>query len=105
MYRHKKDPGAGHAGVNRNGLGISASSLKRNLSLALEGREPPVVRCTVKGGSLIIERCPLCGKRHTHGTGGKAGPDFGHRLAHCFVREKGTALDVAVVRGYTLVAS
>jgi hypothetical protein len=37
---------------------------------------------------LVIMHCPHCGRRdHLHGTGNEAGPDFGHRLAHCLPQE------------------
>jgi hypothetical protein len=32
---------------------------------------------------LQVVCCPYCDKVHYHGSGGRAGPDFGHRLAHC----------------------
>lgn len=30
----------------------------------------------------VVEHCPLCGKRHTHGAG-TDGTDLGLRAAHC----------------------
>jgi hypothetical protein len=32
---------------------------------------------------LMVICCPYCNEVHYHGSGGRAGPDFGHRLAHC----------------------
>jgi len=32
---------------------------------------------------LVIDSCPYCGQRHSHGSGGESGPDFGHRVPHC----------------------
>jgi hypothetical protein len=32
---------------------------------------------------LVIEHCPYCGKRHTHGGGSGIAPSLGRRLSHC----------------------
>jgi hypothetical protein len=50
------------------------------------------------GCCLVIDCCPHCGKRHTHGAAGrpKRGLQFhGHRLAHC--------ADAPIGAGYWLV--
>jgi hypothetical protein len=34
---------------------------------------------------LIVEKCPYCGKKHTHGGGdGKLPGSYGFRVPHCF---------------------
>jgi hypothetical protein len=33
--------------------------------------------------AVTVERCPLCGKRHDHGSGDDPEPALGHRVAHC----------------------
>lgn len=35
---------------------------------------------------MEIERCPVCGKRHTHGDGGFGNSD-GHKAPHCLERD------------------
>ena len=72
------------------------------LALVSYADEPPVVRCLVKGNDLIVARCPVCGSRHIHGRAGEAGPDFGHRLAHCCFRKKDPEREAARLRGYVL---
>jgi hypothetical protein len=32
---------------------------------------------------LIVRRCPLCRRSHTHGGGSGDEPFYGHRTAHC----------------------
>lgn len=32
---------------------------------------------------LVVDTCPLCGNRHTHGGGDQLRPSYGHRAAHC----------------------
>jgi hypothetical protein len=63
-------------------------------------KEDPKAQATVDGKRLIVESCPWCGKRHTHGLGdaSASGTSFGHRLAHCEGTARGNA------RGYHLVA-
>ena len=37
--------------------------------------------------SLVVDKCPLCGKTHTHGAGtnkDEVHTYLGHRTAHCF---------------------
>lgn len=46
------------------------------------------VTVTVKKASdglweLVVERCPLCGRRHVHGGGVGPDPVLGHRQPHC----------------------
>jgi len=47
---------------------------------------PAELRQHRDGHLWIVRRCPLCGRRHTHGGGGR-GDDprqfLGHRVAHC----------------------
>jgi hypothetical protein len=46
----------------------------------------PVVAVTRApcGHCLVVNRCPYCGKRHTHGTGGRTERGIhGHRAPHC----------------------
>jgi hypothetical protein len=40
------------------------------------------------GRDLIIERCPLCKRRHTHGSSGneRVG-DLTHRVPHCYFKD------------------
>jgi hypothetical protein len=41
---------------------------------------------TIGGGLvwlLIVRRCPLCRRSHTHGGGSGDEPFYGHRTAHC----------------------
>lgn len=33
--------------------------------------------------SLIVAKCPHCGRRHLHGGGVGEQPEGGHRIAHC----------------------
>lgn len=42
---------------------------------------------------LVVDDCPLCHERHTHGGGAAGGPHYGLRLAGCRTRE---------IRGYQL---
>jgi hypothetical protein len=72
--------------------------------LAVASDQPPVVRCVVKGNDLIVAQCPVCGKKHQHGAGGQAGPNYGHRLAHCVLRKRDPEREAARRRGYILVA-
>lgn len=36
-----------------------------------------------KQWSLVVEKCPHCGERHTHGGGFDDEPILGHRVSHC----------------------
>ncbi|MGP4092760.1 hypothetical protein, partial [Streptomyces sp. KR55] len=41
---------------------------------------------TIGGGIvwlLVVRRCPLCRRSHTHGGGSGDEPFYGHRTAHC----------------------
>lgn len=55
-------------------------------------QEPPVAVVRVETNkfvrSLIVDKCPLCGRRHVHGGGRADDPKpveqfLGHRGAHC----------------------
>jgi hypothetical protein len=35
---------------------------------------------------ILTITCPYCGKRHTHGGGSDAEPDYGSRAPHCLER-------------------
>lgn len=39
---------------------------------------------------LVIRRCPLCRRSHTHGGGSGDEPFYGHRTAHCHNGHPGT---------------
>lgn len=39
---------------------------------------------------LIVDRCPLCGQRHSHGGGNGDAPVFGCRAAHCMTTGAGS---------------
>jgi hypothetical protein len=57
----------------------------------------PVVPVRRRGHTLIVERCPYCGRRHVHGDAGRRERgEHGHRLAHCRERTAGNP-------GYVLV--
>ena len=43
----------------------------------MSATENPIAWAKNINGQLVIEDCPLCGKRHFHGLGD------GHRVAHC----------------------
>ena len=101
MSDEKKTGALGRTGQGReNQVAGEAYTGKHHQSLALE---PPIIRCRVQGNDLIVTRCPVCGRRHTHGAAGKAGPDFGHRIAHCCFRTKDPVREAARRRGYLLV--
>ena len=61
-----------------------------------EPQRHPIAIATLKKGRQgyhwIVRRCPLCGKRHTHG-GGRLGGNprelLGHRASHCLQRIPG----------------
>ena len=59
------------------------------------------VRRTPKD-SLKILHCPFCGSEHWHGAGGDPGPDYGHRVAHCFPENVPVHLRERYERGYFL---
>lgn len=48
---------------------------------------PAVLKRAGRQWSWEVSKCPLCGRKHTHGGGaiGKHNPDdlLGHRVAHC----------------------
>ena len=50
---------------------------------------PTVSVRRVGSDGLVVMRCPHCGRRehHLHGAGSDAGPNYGHRLAHCLPDE------------------
>lgn len=37
---------------------------------------------------LVVEHCPYCGKRHSHGGGNGEQPFYGNRLSHCLNNER-----------------
>jgi hypothetical protein len=39
---------------------------------------------------LALQRCPFCGRRHSHGGGDGETPDLGARLSHCHDRRSET---------------
>jgi hypothetical protein len=78
------------------------AELKVELDIALENRDFVVVdgrylilRCSVGHDDIAVttEKCPFCGRKHHHGTGGKnwrghveireGRKTLGHRVAHC----------------------
>ena len=92
---------------SRDQITAKPSTEKSHASLALVKpvrvyAEAPIVRCSLEGNSLIVRRCPICGKRHTHGAAGEAGPNFGHRIAHCVFRKRDAVREAARLRGYVL---
>jgi hypothetical protein len=53
---------------------------------AMTELNPLVAVRRVDGHGILILHCPNCGRRdHLQGDGGDAGPDYGHRLAHCIL--------------------
>ena len=48
-----------------------------------ENREIPMMHVRLGRDGQLTGVCPYCRKKHTHGTGGSKGPDFGYRVSHC----------------------
>jgi hypothetical protein len=64
---------------------------RRGFYCEAHGRdESPIAWCAVRWDgdywAVVVERCPLCSRRHHHGGGADAAPDLGHRQSHCLDR-------------------
>jgi len=104
MRPERNTPGAGvHRAPGQRASRFEPDASTRLSSLALDDGIP-IVRCCLKGDDLIVARCPICGRRHVHGAAGQTGPDFGHRLAHCYFSKPDPAREAARRRGYLLVS-
>jgi hypothetical protein len=71
------------------------------------GFETPVVpvRRSRSGRQLIIDACPYCGKRHTHGDGGQRERGWhGHRVAHCRKQPAGMSAGYIIVETSPLIS-
>lgn len=64
----------------------------------------PVLWCTLaKDGIGLSGLCPHCKKKHSHGSGNRPGPVWGHRNPHCTGVDKITRKPMSDNKGYFLI--
>ena len=72
-------------GARAHGARMCPASPPNNLTTEMDFMAEDVVAYVRRRGpiDLVIDQCPYCGGKHSHGSGGDSGPDFGYRAPHC----------------------
>ncbi|GGS27809.1 hypothetical protein GCM10010221_26820 [Streptomyces parvus] len=81
MSAKRNAPGA--TGALRDQLDGGSATTVARASVIAHCRAYAARGCFGRYWVLVIDTCPHCAERHTHGGGPGRRPSFGHRLAHC----------------------